>query len=107
MYFMGSDGRVATRKVIASLEGLKNLRLKANAENADIVKAVGGAPVTMPITETFDVLQKGLLEGVFSTYEVLKYWKFADVVNRSLENNAVAFTTSMYIVMNKDKWNSL
>ena len=59
---------------------MKNLRLKANAENADIVKAVGGAPVTMPITETYDALQKGLLEGVFSTYEVLKYWKFADVV---------------------------
>ena len=108
MYLMGSGpGVFHTRKIIASVDALKNIRLKANAENADIVTAVGGAPVTMPITETYDALQKGLLEGVFSTYEVLKYWKFADAVKCSLENTAVAFTTSMYIVMNKDKWNSL
>jgi TRAP-type transport system periplasmic protein len=108
MYLMGSGpGVFHTRKIISSVDGVKNVRLKANAENADIVAAVGGNPVTMPITETYDALQKGLLEGVFSTYEVLKYWKFADAVKCSLANTAVAFTTSMYIVMNKDKWNSL
>jgi TRAP-type C4-dicarboxylate transport system substrate-binding protein len=106
MYFMGSGpGLFFTRKPITSMDGIKGLRLKANAENADIVKALGGAPVTMPITETYDALQKGLLEGVFSFYEVLKYWKFADVVKCCLENSAVAYTTSMYVVMNKDKWN--
>ena len=108
MYFMGSGpGLFFTRKVIASTDGLKGLRLKANAENAEIVKALGGAPVTMPITETYDALQKGLLEGVFSFYEVLKYWKFADVVKCSLENTSTAYTTSMYVVMNKEKWNSI
>ncbi len=108
MYLMGSGpGVFHTRKIIASTDEVKNLRFKANAENADIVSAVGGAPVTMPITETYDALMKGLVEGVFSTYEVLKYWKFADVVKCTLDNTAVAFTTSMYIVMNKDKWNSL
>jgi C4-dicarboxylate transporter DctM subunit len=49
-------------------------------ENADIVKALGGAPVTMPITETYDALQKGLAEGILLPNEALKGWKFAEVV---------------------------
>ncbi|HEY3276068.1 MAG TPA: TRAP transporter substrate-binding protein [Syntrophorhabdaceae bacterium] len=108
MYLHGAaPGIFHTKKVINSIDDIKGLRIKANAENADIVSAVGGAPVTMPITETYDALQKGLCEGILLPIEALKGWRFGEVVKTSLENYAVSYMTSMYVVMNKNKWNSL
>ncbi len=108
MYLHGAaPGIFHTKKPISSTEGVKGLRIKANAENADIVTALGGAPVTMPITETYDGLQKGLLEGILLPVESLKGWRFAEVVKTSLENYAVSYMTSMYVIMNKNKWNAL
>ncbi len=108
MYLHGAaPGIFHTKKVINSIDDIKGLRIKANAENADIVSALGGAPVTMPITETYDALQKGLCEGILLPIEALKGWRFGEVVKTSLENFAVSYMTSMYVVMNKNKWNSL
>jgi TRAP-type transport system periplasmic protein len=108
MYLHGvSPGIFHTKKVISSIDDIKGLRIKANAENADIVTALGGAPVTMPITETYDALQKGLCEGILLPIEALKGWRFGEVVKTSLENYAVSYMTSLYVIMNKDKWNSI
>ena len=60
MYFYGhGPGLISTSKAINSVDEVKGLRIKVNAENADIITALGGAPVTMPITETYDAIQKG------------------------------------------------
>jgi TRAP-type transport system periplasmic protein len=96
-----------TKKVISSIDGIKGLRIKASADSAHIVSALGGAPVTQPITETYDSLQKGLVDGVVGPIETLKGWRFAEVVKGSLENYAISYMTSMFVVMNKGKWNSL
>jgi len=108
MYLHGiAPGTIHTKKEIKSFFDVKGLRIKANAENADIVKALGGAPVTMPITETYDALQKGLAEGILLPNEALKGWKFAEQVKTSIDSNAVSYLTSMYVIMNKDKWNQI
>lgn len=108
MYLHGiAPGTFHTKKEIKSFDDIKGLRIKANAENADIVKVLGGSPVTMPITETYDALQKGLAEGILLPNEALKGWRFAEVVKWSIDSAAVSYLTSMYVIMNKNKWNSL
>jgi TRAP-type C4-dicarboxylate transport system substrate-binding protein len=108
MYLHGvAPGTIHTKKEINSFFDVKGLRIKANAENADIVKALGGAPVTLPITETYDALKKGLAEGILLPNESLKGWKFAEVVKASIDSSAISYLTSMYVVMNKDKWNQI
>ena len=62
---------------------------------------------TQPITETYDSLQRGLVDGVLGPIEALKGWKFGELVKVCLENYAVSYMTSMFVVMNKDKWNAL
>ncbi|MEJ5374961.1 MAG: TRAP transporter substrate-binding protein [bacterium] len=108
MYLHGhGPGFFHTKKLISTVEEVKGLRIKANAENAEIVSAFGGAPVTLPITETYDALQKGLLDGVLLPFEALKGWKFAEVVKCSVENYGVSYTSPIYVIMNKEKWNSI
>ena len=108
MYFYGhGPGLISTRKVIASVDEVKGMRIKVNAENADIIKALGGNPVTMPITETYDAIQKGLLDGILLPFEALKGWKFGEVVKTTLVNHAFSYTAPIFVVMNKDKWNAI
>jgi len=108
MYIHGhGPGLVQTRKDITTLDEIKGLRIKANTENAPIVTALGGAPVALPITETYDAVQKGLIDGLLLPFEALKGWKFADVIKAVVVNHSMSYTAPIFIVMNKDKWNSL
>jgi len=108
MFLHGSAPQIIhTKKQISSLQDVKGLRLKANAENAPTVAAVGAAPVTLTTGETYDALQKGIVDGIMFPYESLKGWKFADHLNYTLENYAVAGAAPLFVVMNKQKWNSL
>jgi TRAP-type C4-dicarboxylate transport system substrate-binding protein len=103
----GAPALFITKKIISSIDGIKGMRIKASADSAPIVSVLGGAPVTQPITETYDSLQKGLVDGVVGPIEILKGWRFAEVVKGCLENYAISYMTSMFVVMNKAKWNSI
>jgi TRAP-type transport system periplasmic protein len=108
MYIHGhGPGMFHAVKEISSVDDIKGLRLKANTENAAIVTAVGGAPVALPITETYDALSKGLLDGLLLPMEALKGWKFADLIKTTISSQPMAYTAPIPIFMNKAKWNSL
>jgi TRAP-type transport system periplasmic protein len=108
MYLHGAaPGFIMTKKPIKTAADIKGLRLKANAENADIVKNLGGAPVTMPVSETYDALSRGIVDGTLFPVEALQGFKIGEVVKTVLEDYGVSYMTSMYVVMNKDKWNSI
>jgi TRAP-type C4-dicarboxylate transport system substrate-binding protein len=108
MYIHGhGPGMFQTVKPVSSIDDIKGLRIKANTENAGIATALGAAPVALPITETYDACQKGLLDGLLLPIEPLKGWKFADVIKAVIECPPMAYTAPIPIFMNKDKWNSL
>ena len=102
-----APGFIFTKNPVKSTADIKGLRIKANAENADIVKALGASPVTMPVTETYDGLSRGLLDGSLFPIEALQGFKIGEVVKTVIENYGMSYATSMYAVMNKAKWNSI
>ncbi len=108
MYLHGAaPGFIMTKKPIKTAADIKGLRLKANAENADIVKNLGGAPVTMPVSETYDALSRGIVDGTLFPVEALQGFKIGEVVKTVLEDYGMSYMTSMYVVMNKAKWDSI
>jgi TRAP-type C4-dicarboxylate transport system substrate-binding protein len=108
MYIHGHPpGLFHTKKETNGMDDLKGLRIKVNVENAPIVSAIGAVPVTLPITETYEGLQKGLIDGVILPIEPIKGWKLADVLKTTIINNAMSYTAPIFVTMNKDKWNSL
>lgn len=102
-----APGLIFTKKPAKSIADLKGLRIKANAENADIVKNLGASPVTMPVTETYDGLSRGLLDGCLFPIEALQGFKIGEVVKTVLEDYPMSYATSMYAIMNKAKWNAI
>jgi TRAP-type C4-dicarboxylate transport system substrate-binding protein len=98
---------VMTRKVIKSLDEIKGVRIKASGTSGDVIKAYGGIPVTMPIPETYEALQKGLADGIILPIETLKNWKFADFLKCLVYNYGVGLSNAMFVTMNQKKWDSL
>jgi TRAP-type C4-dicarboxylate transport system substrate-binding protein len=108
MYLHGAaPGFIMTKKPVAGMSEIKGLRIKANAENADIVINLGAAPVTMAVSETYDSLQRGVIDGALFPLEALQGFKIGEVVKTVIENYALSYMTSMYVIMNKDKWNQI
>ena len=102
-----APGFFLTKNPAKSIADLKGLRIKANAENVDIVKNLGAAPVTMPVTETYDALSRGVIDGALFAIEALQGFKIAEVVKTVLEDYPMSYMTSMYAIMNKAKWNAI
>jgi len=100
-------GLLHTKKPVRTLEDLKGMKIRATGLSAKVVEALGGVPVAMPQGDTYESLQKGVVEGTFSPIEVLKGWKQGEVIKYTTECFSVGYTTAMFVVMNKTKWDSL
>ncbi len=94
-------------KAVRKLEDMKGLKFRGHGTSALVVKALGGTPVPKPMPETYQMLQKGVVDGAVYPLEANKGWKLGEVTDYCTLNFSSAYTTSFFVVMNKDKWNAL
>jgi len=88
---------------MADVKGLK-FRSSGAVQSA-MVQGLGGSPVTLPITEVYTSLEKGVIDGVVTAFTAMVGYRLWDVVNYSINANLTA--TPMAVAMNKKTWNSL
>ena len=88
----------------ADVAGLK-LRV-AGATAAQVVEALGGTPVQMPINQVYNALQTGLIDGVITGSSTLNDFKLDEVAN-SYTLGANLGRLSFYAVMNEGVYNGL
>jgi TRAP-type C4-dicarboxylate transport system substrate-binding protein len=100
-------GLLHTVKPVTTLDELKGMKIRSTGLSAKIVDALGGVPVAMSQGDTYESLKKGVVEGTFGPMEVLKGWRQGEVIKSTTECTSIGYTTTMYVVMNLEKWNSL
>jgi len=100
-------GLLHTKQPITTLEQLKGMKIRSTGLSAKVAEALGAVPVAMPQGQTYEALQKGVVEGTFAPIETLKGWKQADVIKSTTDCSGIGYTTAMFVVMNLKKWNSL
>ncbi|MDQ7784846.1 MAG: TRAP transporter substrate-binding protein [Desulfomonilaceae bacterium] len=101
-------GLVHTKgKAVRKLEDMKGLKIRSHGTSAKVVKALGGTPVAQPMPETYQSLEKGVVNGAVYPLEANKGWKLGEVIDYATLNFPAAYTTTFFVVMNKDKWNAL
>ncbi len=103
--FTAAPANIMANRPVKSLADLKGLELRVSGTSSDVVKALGGTPVAMPMPDTPEALQKGVVKGLVSSMEVLKDFNFGSYCPYATEVNL--FAVGFVVVMNKDKWNSL
>jgi TRAP-type C4-dicarboxylate transport system substrate-binding protein len=108
MYLHGhGPGILHTKKPVNTLEDLKGMKIRCTGMAAKVVTALGGVPVAMPMPDTYDSLSRGVVDGSMAPQESLQGWKWGEVVKYTVENFGSSYSTGMFVVMNKDKWNAL
>jgi TRAP-type C4-dicarboxylate transport system substrate-binding protein len=98
---------IGTRKVaVKRLDDLKGLKIRSTAGGSlQWLKAAGAAPLTMPPSDIYMNMEKGVIDGWtidligaegFKIYEVTDYYTLP-----------YYYVNCFWVVMNKDAWNSL
>lgn len=91
-------------KTPADLAGLK-IRV-AGATAADVATALGATPVQMPISQVYNALQTGLIDGVFTGSSTLNDFKLSEVAD-SYTFGAPLGRLVFYTVLNEGVYNGL
>jgi len=108
MYLHGhGPGALHSKKPVNKLEDIKGMKIRSTGLSAKIVAAIGGAPVAMPISEAYDALSRGVVDGSLAPMEALAGWRWGEVVKFSVESPSFGYTSTFVVVMNKEKWNAL
>jgi TRAP-type C4-dicarboxylate transport system substrate-binding protein len=100
-------GVLASKRAVTTLADMKGLKVRATGFCSKIVERLGASPVSMPQGETYEALQKGVVDATFCPVETLKGWKQGEVITHVTESQCIGYTTSFFVVMNKDKWAKL
>lgn len=92
---------------IRKMEDLKGKTMRGAGEVADALKALGATPRDMPMTEVYEGMSKGTIDGLLVGAETLKSFKLAEVSKYTTYAPSIGNSYLFYIIMNKSKWDSL
>jgi len=103
--FTTAPTNIMSKQPVRTLEDIKGMDLRASGGAAEILKSWGANQIGMPMSATPEALQKGVVQGLFSSLEVMKDLKFAEDCKYVTMTNTVVYPFA--VVMNKAKWNAL
>lgn len=103
--FTTAPANIMSRAPIRRLEDMQGLSIRASGGAGEILKAWGANLVGMPMSDTPEALQKGVVHGLFSSLEVMKDFKFAESCKYVTLTDTVIYPFA--VVMNMAKWNAL
>ena len=103
--FTTAPSNIMSKTPIKNLNDMKGVSLRASGGAAQILKAWGANQVGMPMPATPEALQKGVVQGLFSSLEVMKDFKFAELCKYVTMTEAAVYPFA--VVMNMDAWTKL
>jgi len=108
LYFFGSGPLTVqtVKKPAKTLEDLAGLKLRAIGPMAEMAKLLGAVPQPLDPGDTYEALRRGVLDGTMFPLEAVKAWKFGEILRYATASWKVGAAAIMYVVINKDKWNS-
>ena len=103
--YSSAPSQIMSTKPVIKPEDLKGLTLRASGILADVAASLGASPVSMPQSDAPEALQKGVVQGVFSSFDVLKDYNFAETCRYGLAVDMPVYPFMVF--MNMKKWESL
>ena len=100
-------GILASKEEVRSVADFEGMKIRATGLSAKIVSSLDAVPIAMSQGETYEALQKGVVEATFCPVETLKGWKQGEVIDYVVDTRVIGYTTAMFAVMNKAKWEAL
>jgi TRAP-type transport system periplasmic protein len=86
-------GLLTRSKPVHALSDLRGMRIRAPADEMEVLRALGADPVSMPMGEVYSALAKGVIDGVVASADTLKSQHFAEVARHF---NTMRFSRGAY-----------
>jgi TRAP-type C4-dicarboxylate transport system substrate-binding protein len=99
---------MTTKKPITTAADLKGIRIRVTGDTVmRTMKELGAEPIGMPVTEMYESLQKGIIQGVIFGHNDYKALKLAEIVKYETENFLSYRGAFPGRAINLDVWNKL
>lgn len=107
--WLHGPGHIFTReKKISTLKDLDHLKMRVPGGVVnEIAKRLDTVPVFAPASQAYNVLSKGVADGIFFPTESIYNFKLGPVIKQGLEVPGGLYRLAMYIVVNQAKWDAL
>ncbi len=107
-FWSNSPGVLMTAdKPIRTLDDIKGMKIRVPSKNVGrVIEAWGGTPVSMPITEVYNSLSTGVIDGILVDPSPLDNFKLNEVVNY-VTVGMHSTNSPMMLVMNRDSYAGL
>lgn len=98
---------LSSKKQLNRLEDVRGLKVRAADKIiADIVTAVGGAPISVPATEVYQSLSQGVTDAAVAGYILVVTFKLQEVLHYHLEGLPLGAPAG-FVVMNRQSYEKL
>ncbi|WP_419786738.1 TRAP transporter substrate-binding protein [Pseudodesulfovibrio sp.] len=103
--FTSAPSHIQSKVAIRTLADLSGVELRGAGSLVSFINDLGGRGVGMPMSDTPEALQKGVVKGLVSSFDVLKDMNFAEICHYETITNLPVYPFA--VIMNKAKWNAL
>lgn len=103
--FSSAPSQILSSKPLNGPQDLNGMSIRSAGILADVAATLGASPVSMPQSDTPEALQKGIVQGVFTSCDVMKDYNFAESCRHVLIVDMPVYPFMVF--MNKKKWDSL
>ncbi len=103
--FTTEPGFIQTKTAVRNAADLNGMKLRAAGTGVPVLKALGAAPIGMPMPEVPQSVQTGVINGTMTSREVLQDFKLAESLKFVTDYPTVVVTFAA--VMDRKRWEKL
>jgi TRAP-type transport system periplasmic protein len=92
-------------KAIRTPEDMKGQKIRIYGIGKQVSEAFGSVAVGMPMTESYEAIRSGIVNGIMVPFSEMKGYRLADVCK--VHTQLTLFSCPFMFIMNKAKWDSL
>lgn len=95
-------------KAIESVGDLSGVKLRSPGQmGGQFIEMVGAAPVSKPISEVYELMSGGVIDGIVTNASAIAGFKLDEVANQYYHVTGGIVQTVTMVAMNLDTWNSI
>lgn len=99
---------IQSRSPVRSIDDLQGLKLRAlGGTTVKVIQALGAVPVSIPPTDVYDALSKGVIAGAPVISDALVALKWEDSLRYTTVNVRTSYANNGYFVMNRRRFEAL
>lgn len=107
--FTHGPGQLYTSsRAISQMSDFKGLKLRSvGSLTAEIIQIFGAVPISVPVTQVYELLSNGVADGTVVTDDGVVSFKLQSILKHGLAFPGGLYNVTFFIVMNQGKWDSL